>query len=54
MFKIIFKNFKRKDYLMAVVSILLIVLGVYLDLLMPDYMSEMTMFLSWLQALARI
>ena len=42
MFKIIFKNFKRKDYLMAVVSILLIVLGVYLDLLMPDYMSEMT------------
>ena len=39
MFKLI-KNFKKKDWLIVLVSILLIVTQVWLELKMPDYMSK--------------
>lgn len=38
----IFKNFKRKDVALAVVAIVFIVVQVWLDLKLPDYMSEIT------------
>ena len=41
MFKLI-KNFKNKDWLIVLVSILLIVTQVWLELKMPDYMSKVT------------
>lgn len=41
MFKL-FKNFSKKDIAFIVVSILLIIMQVWLDLKMPDYMSEIT------------
>ena len=41
MFKLI-KNFKKKDWLLIIVSIVLIVMQVWLELKMPDYMSEIT------------
>ena len=41
MFKLI-KNFKKKDWLIVLVSILLIVTQVWLELKMPDYMSKVT------------
>ena len=41
MFKLI-KNFKKKDWLVVLVSILLIVTQVWLELKMPDYMSKVT------------
>ncbi len=41
MFKLI-KNFKKKDCLIVLVSILLIVTQVWLELKMPDYMSKVT------------
>ena len=41
MFKLI-KNFKKKDWLIIIVSIALIVMQVWLELKMPDYMSKVT------------
>ena len=41
MFKL-FKNFTKKDCLIILISISLIVFQVYLDLKLPDYMSEIT------------
>ena len=41
MFKLI-KNFKKKDWLLIIVSIALIVMQVWLELKMPDYMSKVT------------
>lgn len=41
MFKLI-KNFKKKDWLIIIVSISLIVMQVWLELKMPDYMSKVT------------
>ena len=41
MFKLI-KNFKKKDWLIVLASILLIVTQVWLELKMPDYMSKVT------------
>ncbi len=38
----LFKNFSKKDIAFIMVSILLIVIQVWLDLKMPDYMSEIT------------
>ena len=38
----LFKNFKLKEIFMAIVAISLIVLQVYLELKMPDYMSKIT------------
>ena len=38
----LFKNFKKKDIGMMIIVIILIVLQVWLDLKMPDYMSEIT------------
>ena len=36
------KNFKKKDWLIVLVSAIIIVLEVWLDLKMPDYMSQIT------------
>ena len=41
MFKLI-KNFKKKDWLIIIISIALIVMQVWLELKMPDYMSKVT------------
>lgn len=41
MFKLI-KNFKKKDWLIIIVSIALIVIQVWFELKMPDYMSKVT------------
>ena len=41
MFKL-FKNFRKKDIFLILLSILLIVVQVWLDLKLPDYMSEIT------------
>jgi len=38
----LFKNFKKKDIFLILISIILIVFQVWLDLKMPDYMSEIT------------
>lgn len=38
----LFKNFKKKDLFLILISIILIVFQVWLDLRMPDYMSEIT------------
>lgn len=38
----LFKNFQKQEWLLAVVSIALIVTQVWLDLTMPDYMYEIT------------
>ena len=38
----LFKNLTKKEYLLMIISVLLIVFQVYLDLKMPDYMSEIT------------
>lgn len=36
------KNFTKKDWLIVVISLLLIIFQVWLDLKLPDYMSEIT------------
>ena len=41
MFKL-FKNLTKKDYLLILICLLLIVFQVWLDLKLPDYMSEIT------------
>ena len=41
MFKL-FKNFTKKDYLLILICLLLIVFHVWLDLKLPDYMSDIT------------
>ena len=41
MFKLL-KNFSKKDILVIILSILLIIFQVWLDLKLPDYMSEVT------------
>lgn len=41
MFKLI-KNFKKKDWLIIIISIALIVMQVWFELKMPDYMSKVT------------
>ena len=38
----LFKNFKVKDYVVIFISVILIFTQVWLDLKMPDYMSEIT------------
>ena len=38
----LFKNFKVKDYIVIFISVVLIFMQVWLDLKMPDYMSEIT------------
>ena len=38
----LFKNFKKKDIGMIIIAIILIVFQVWLDLKLPDYMSEIT------------
>lgn len=43
MFKLLFKNFKVKEWLMFAISIGLIVLQVWLELKTPEYMSAITM-----------
>ena len=39
MFKL-FKNFTKKDYLLIFISFIFILVQVWLDLKLPDYMSE--------------
>ena len=41
MFKL-FKNFTKKDYLLFFISLIFILVQVWLDLKLPDYMSEIT------------
>ena len=41
MFKLL-KNLNKKDIIMVLISTILIVVQVWLDLKMPDYMSEIT------------
>ena len=41
MFKL-FKNFTKKDYLLIFISFIFILVQVWLDLKLPDYMSEIT------------
>ena len=41
MFKLL-KNFKKKEWLIALISVCLIVIQVWLELKMPDYMSKVT------------
>jgi len=41
MFKL-FKNLTKKEYLLMIISTIFIILQVYLELKMPDYMSEIT------------
>lgn len=41
MFKL-FKNFTKKDYLLILISFIFILVQVWLDLKLPDYMSEIT------------
>ena len=38
----LFKNLTKREYILAFISLLLIIFQVYLDLKMPDYMSEIT------------
>ncbi len=38
----IFKNFKGKEWILFAISIIFIVSQVWLDLKLPDYMSEIT------------
>lgn len=38
----IFKNFKGKEWLLLSISVVFIVLQVWLDLRLPDYMSDIT------------
>ena len=38
----LFKNFTKKDWLLIVICLMLIVFQVWLDLKLPDYMSEIT------------
>ena len=38
----IFKNLNKKDYFLVLVCTLLIIFQVWLDLRLPDYMSEIT------------
>lgn len=38
----LFKNFSKKDVIRILICILLIVFQVWLDLKLPDYMSEIT------------
>lgn len=39
----LFHNFRKKEWILASVSLLFIVVQVWMDLTMPDYMSEITM-----------
>lgn len=36
------KNFRKKEWILAGISLALIILQVWMDLTMPDYMSEIT------------
>ena len=38
----IFKNFKGKEWIIFIISIIFVVSQVWLDLKLPDYMSEIT------------
>lgn len=38
----LFKNFNKKDWIYIIISFILIIVQVYLELKMPDYMSEIT------------
>ena len=38
----IFKNLEKKDLLIVLVVAVLVVFSVFLDLIMPEYMSEIT------------
>ena len=39
----LFKNFEKKDYLIILVVFVLVIFSVFLDLRIPEYMSEITM-----------
>ncbi len=39
----IFKNFSKKEYLLMAIAVLFVVVSVWFDLTVPDYMSEITM-----------
>ena len=41
MFKLL-KSFRKKEWLITIVSVCLIVMQVWLELKMPDYMSKVT------------
>ena len=41
MFKLL-KNFTKKEYILTIISLILIIIQVWLELKMPDYMSEIT------------
>ena len=41
----LFKNFKKKDWLFIVISFFMIVIHVWLDLKIPDYMSKITILI---------
>jgi len=41
----LFKNFKKKDYLFVLISFIMIVVQVWLDLKLPDYMSKITVLI---------
>ncbi|MBQ4100031.1 MAG: ABC transporter ATP-binding protein [Oscillospiraceae bacterium] len=45
----IFKNLTKKDWLFAAISVAFIVVQVWLDLKLPDYMSEITMLIQMQQ-----
>lgn len=37
------RNFRRKEWILAGISLVFIVLQVWMDLTMPDYMADITM-----------
>lgn len=39
----IFKNFTKKDWSLIIICLAFIILQVWLDLKLPDYMSKITM-----------
>ena len=41
----LFKNLNKKDYLIILMSIIMIIGGIWLDLKLPDYMSNITMLI---------
>ena len=41
----LFKNFKKKDWLFVLISFIMIVVQVWLDLKLPDYMSKITVLI---------
>ena len=42
------KNFTKKDYLLIFICVILVAFQVWLDLKLPDYMSEITILVKCL------